>query len=367
MTFDCRRLIHAAMLLVAFSLFQGCRGEPPAEEVESVAAVAVRTAPATVGTIRGVVHTTAIVAPSPGADLVVIAPDAARIAEVPRAPGDRVRRGDLLVRFEIPSSQAEAQRQRAEVARAQATLDNAQRAQVRARELFDRGVAARKDVEDANRTVAEAEAALAQGHASLTAAQSVAARSIVRAPFDGIVASRQHNPGDLVEPTATDAVLRLIDPRRLEVVAQVPLPDVPRLEIGISARLTSTPVGSPEVTLKVISRPAAVEPGMATVPVRLAFVAPATFPSGMAVEADIDAEQHSNVVLVPAAAIVREGEQTAVFVVADGKARRRAVKIGVATAEHVEIVSGVRAGEAVIVDGQAGLPDDAAITASEAK
>ena len=106
---------------------------------------------------------------------------------------------------------------------------------------------------------------------------------------------------------------------------------------------------------------------MATVPVRLAFVAPAAFPSGMAVEVDIDAEQHSNVVLVPAAAIVREGEETAVFVAVDGKARRRPVKIGVATAEHVEIVSGVRAGEPVIVDGQAGLPDDAAITASEAK
>lgn len=360
------RFVFALLVLMALPSIAGCRREAP-DEVDIETAVAVKTAPATVGTIRGVVHATAIVAPSPGAELVVVAPDAARIAEVPRAPGDRVRRGDLLVRFEIPSSQADAQRQQAEVARAQATLDNARRAQVRARELFDRGVAARKEVEDADRAIADAEAALAQGRASLTAAQAVASRSIVRAPFDGIVASRQHNPGDLVEPTASDTVLRLIDPLRLEVVAEVSLPDVPRLEIGATARLTSTPVGAPEVALKVISRPAAVEPGMATVPVRLAFVAPAAFPSGMAVEVDIDAEQHSNVVLVPAAAIVREGEETAVFVAVDGKARRRPVKIGVATAEHVEIVSGVRAGEPVIVDGQAGLPDDAAITASEAK
>jgi RND family efflux transporter MFP subunit len=360
------RFACAALLVVGLASVAGCRREPQ-EEVESETAVAVRTAPATVGTIRGVVHATAIVTSAPGAELVVIAPEAARIAEVPRAAGDRVRRGDLLVRFEIPSSHAEAQRQQAEVARAQATLDNAQRAQTRARELFDRGVAAGKEVEDTNRAVADADAALAEARASLAAAQTVAARSIVRSPFDGIVASRQHNPGDLVEPTASDAVLRVIDPRHLEVVAAVSLADAPRIEVGTTARVTSTAVGAAAIGLKVISRSAAVEPGTATLPVRLTFVAPATFPAGTTVEVKIDAEQHSNVVLVPAAALVREGEETAVFVAADGKARRRPVRVGLTTAEHVEILSGVRAGEHIIVDGQAGLPDDAAITASGAK
>jgi multidrug efflux pump subunit AcrA (membrane-fusion protein) len=83
------------------------------------------------------------------------------------------------------------------------------------------------------------------------------------------------------------------------------------------------------------------------------------------VQVDIEAEQHSNVVLIPADAIVREGDETAVFVAAGGKAARRPVKIGLADGARVEIVSGVKAGEAVIVDGQAGLPDGAAITLSD--
>jgi multidrug efflux pump subunit AcrA (membrane-fusion protein) len=119
--------------------------------------------------------------------------------------------------------------------------------------------------------------------------------------------------------------------------------------------------------LKVISRPAQVEQGTATIPVRLAFATPPNFSAGMPVQVDIQAEQHNNVVLVPAAALVREGEETAVFVAMGDKAQRRAVQIGLTDGTQVEIASGVKAGEMVIVDGQAGLPDDAKITIDTGK
>jgi RND family efflux transporter MFP subunit len=293
---------------------------------------------------------------------VVVAPEAARIVEIPRAEGDRVRQGDILVRFEIPSSAAEVQKQVAEVQRAQAALANAKANQVRAHDLFERGIAARKDVEDADRAVADADAALAQAEAARAAAGLVAARSVVRATFDGVVAKRYHNPGDLVEPVSADPVLRVLDPRRLEVVASVPLADSPRIVIGAAAHLTRVAAGGPEVGLKVLSRPAAVDPGTATIPVRLAFNAPTNFPAGTPVEVEIEAELHPNAVLIPAPALVREGEETAVFVVNGDKAQRRPVEIGLTDGEHVEIVSGVKAGETVIVDGQAGLPDGATIS-----
>ena len=53
------------------------------------------------------------------------------------------------------------------------------------------------------------------------------------------------------------------------------------------------------------------------------------------------------------------------FVVEGEKARRRPVQIGLTDDEHVEIVSGVKAGEMVIVDGQAGLPDGATVSVGE--
>jgi RND family efflux transporter MFP subunit len=360
-----RRKPHRSVLfahaLVTVAMLTAC-SKDTAEEVESETVVSVKTAVAMLGDIRAVIHATGVISPAPGAELVVVAPEAARIAELPHAAGDRVRQGDVLVRFEIPTLAAEVQRQQAEVGRAQATLENARAAQMRARSLFDRGVAARREVEDSNRAVADAEAALTQARASLAASQALAGRAIVRATFDGVVAKRLHNPGDLVEATAGDPVLRVIDPRRLEVVASVPIADASRVEVGAPARLASAPGNASTVALKVVSGPAAVEIGTAAVPVRLGFVGPVDLPAGTPVQVDIDAEQHRNAVLVPAVAIVREGEETAVFVASGEKAQRRAVQIGIADGTNVEVVSGVKAGEMVVVEGHAGLPDGAAIT-----
>jgi len=111
-----------------------------------------------------------------------------------------------------------------------------------------------------------------------------------------------------------------------------------------------------------VSRPAEVDAGTATIPVRLGFVVPSNFAAGTPVEVNIEAEQHRGAVLVPAVAIVREGEETAIFAAAGNKAQRRHVQIGLTDGVHAEILSGIKAGEMVIVDGQAGLPDGAAIT-----
>ena len=112
-----RRAIVAVVPFATLAALAACNGRS-AEEVDSESVVSVKTAVAIVGTIRSVVHATAVVTPAAGGELVVVAPESARIAEVPHAAGDRVRRGDLLVRFEIPNAQAEVQRQEAEVARA---------------------------------------------------------------------------------------------------------------------------------------------------------------------------------------------------------------------------------------------------------
>ena len=358
-------LTRAAVLLVAVALVaSGCSKEAP-EDVESETVVPVTVAQAQTGTITAQIHASGLVTPAPGAELIVVAPEPARIAEIPKAEGDAVRQGDLLVQFEIPSAQAEASKQRAEIGRAEARLAAARAALTRATDLFARGVAARREVEDATREVAGAEADLASAQAQAGAADRVAARSTVRATFDGIVAKRSHNPGDLVEAAASDPVLRVIDPRHLEATAAVPITDAPRVRVGAAARLADAPAGA-GAALKVVSRPAAVEPGSVTVPVRLTFSAPANYPSGTPVQIAIDAETHTGVVIVPASAIVREGDETAVFVMMGDKAQRRAVMVGIEAGDQVEIVGGVKAGEMVIVSGQNGLPDGARVTTSAA-
>jgi RND family efflux transporter MFP subunit len=352
-----RARITAVVVVVAGAV-AGCSG-PAAEEVTSDSVVSVRAAVAVVGAIRGVVHATGVVTPSPGAELIVVAPEGARIMAIAHAAGDRVHRGEVLVHFEVPALSSDLQRQQAELTRAEAALRNATAAQTRASDLFDRGVAARREVEESERAVAEAEAALTETKAALGSAEALASRATVRADFDGVVARRFHNPGDVV--AAADPILRVIDPRRLEVVAAAPLADVSRIAVGAAAHVSGGAVQAGGLGATVVAGPAAVEPGAATVPLRLALVGSPSIPVGAPVQVDIDAERHVEVILVPVVAIVREGEGTSVFVADGTRAQRRAVVVGLSDGVHTEIVSGIKAGERIIVEGQAGLPDGASI------
>ena len=214
----------------------GC-GHAATEEVQTETVVPVTTAPAQMGNIRAVIHATGDVNPGPNAELLVVAPEPARITEITKAEGDRVRRGEVLVRFEIPTLNAEAISKGAEVTAAAARLENAKANQVRLKDLFDRGVASRKEVEDADREVADAQSALSQAQARQGASQTLANRTTVTATFDGVVAKRSHNPGDMVDAAATDPVLRVIDPARLQVDASIPIPDLSRIVVGSSARV----------------------------------------------------------------------------------------------------------------------------------
>lgn len=352
------------VLMAACLAAAGC-GRETAEEVESETIVPVTVAAAAIGTIRGSIAVTGLVTAAPGADQTVIAPQPARIAEIPKAEGERVNAGDVLVRFELPALAADVAKGGADVTRAQARLQNARAAQTRARDLFDRGVAARKEVEEADREIADAQADLTAAQATLGAAQTTAGLAVVRARFTGVVAKRYHNAGELADATASDPVIRIVDPDRLEITASVPIVDVPRIVVGASGRMKN-PAGEGEVALTVVSRPAAVDPGTAAVPIRLTFGGRGMGPVGTPVQVEIDTEEHRNVVVVPTAAIVREGEEAAVFVANGDKAERKAVTLGAGNGAQVEIKTGIKAGDKVIVKGQAGLPDGATITTAAA-
>lgn len=350
----------AAALSGALAL-AGCGAAKPDETVtETAVSVAVDTARA--GAIREVIAATGLVTAPPGGELLVTAPEAARIAELPRAEGDRVKPGDLLVRFEIPSLTAGAASGRAGIEQAQARVENARAASARVAGLFERGVAARKEVEDAQRELLESQAALAQAQSASGAASALAGRLVVRARFAGVVARRWHNAGDLVEPGPSDPILRVIDPSHLEVTAAAPVGTLARIAAGAPARIID-PAGGDPIEASVIARPAAVEPGSVTASVRLRPASAAALTAGMSVSVEILGAEHAGAILIPPAALVREGDSAVVVTVgADGKAHRHIVEVGVVSPTAVEIEKGITAGDKVIVRGQNGLPDGAAVT-----
>jgi membrane fusion protein, multidrug efflux system len=356
----CRARPPLLLLLCALAA-TGCGGGST-EEFETSDKVPVVVQPARRGPIRSAVNATGTVEPAPGAELLVVAPGPARILEMPRAAGDRVGKGDLLVRFEIPSLDAESSTRESDLRRAEARLAAAQASLTRIEGLFSRGIASGKEVEDARREMAEAEAAVSESKAGRSASTILAEREIVRAPFAGIVAARTHNPGDLVDPSTAEPILRVIDPDRLQVEASVPVAELPSLGEGRVARI-SGPESYPAEEARVRSLPVAVDPSTAIATVRLDFTARSRFPVGTPVTVTIVAEEHGDALLVPYAALVKEGEIAFAYTVdAEGKARRRQVKVGLAAGADVEILSGIDTGDRVVVEGQNALPDGAAVT-----
>lgn len=350
---------RAFVLLLAAAL-PGCR-KKPAEEVATQEAVAVEVEPAHTGDLRAVITATGTVEPAAGADWTIVAPGPARIAEMPKAEGDRVRPGDLLVRFDAPTLRSDASIKSADAAQARANLENARKNHARLTLLLEKGIAARKEVENAEKELLDAEAAVRGARSAAANAAELAGRSVVRARFAGLVAKRSHNPGDTVDGAAGDPVLRVIDPSRLEVTVSVPVGDLGRIVVGRASRVRAPGAESDSWEGRVLSLPAAVDTATGTATVRIS--APAGLAVGTPVQVELVAEEHKGVVIVPAAAVVKEDDKATVFVVgADGKAHRRAVTLGIETLEEIEIQKGVAAGEKVIVKGHEELPDGATVS-----
>jgi RND family efflux transporter MFP subunit len=358
-----RRRRALAVLLALFTL--ACH-KKPAEEVATTEAVTVEVEPAKTASIHAIITATGTVEPAPGADWTIIAPGPGRIAEMPKAEGDRVRPGDLLVRFDAPTLRSDASTKSADAGQAQANLENARKNHARLTLLLEKGIAAKKEVEDARKELLDAEAALRGASAAALDARELAARTVVRARFAGVVAKRSHNPGDTVDGAAGDPVLRVIDPSRLQVTVAIPVGDLARIVVGRASTVKAPGSEASSWEGKVLSLPAAVDPATGTATVRVS--APAGLAAGTPVQVEILAEEHKGVVVVPAAAVVKEDEKASVFVVeADGKAHRRGVTLGIETTEEVEIEKGVKAGEKVVVKGHDELPDGAKVTVEAAE
>jgi RND family efflux transporter MFP subunit len=346
----------------------GCRKAAP-EETETTAAVPVEVEPAHLGTIRAVVEATGTADPLPGADWTILAPQPARVAVITKAEGDRVRKGELLVRFDAPPLRADLATRSGELATARARLENARKNETRLAGLLERGIASRKEVEDAQKELREAQADVRQSSGTQAAAADLAAQAVVYARFNGIVAHRSHNPGDIVEAAASDPVLRVVDPTRMQVAASVPVADLTSIAVGQPAKVL-VPGGDEDSveTAKVISRPASVDVATGTAVVRLALGSGTRLTAGTPVHVEIQTEEHKDVVIVPAAAVVHEDEEASVFVVGpDQKAHKKKVVLGLVNPKEAEVRSGVLVSQKVVVKGQDELPDGATVTLGEAE
>ncbi|MDP2310973.1 MAG: efflux RND transporter periplasmic adaptor subunit [Pseudomonadota bacterium] len=261
--------------------------------------------------------------------------------------GDNVRRGQALVRLRDADAKAALTEARARMSLA--TLERDRRAP-----LVGGG-----DVSQAELDRAEAEVALAA--AELARADEGLRRTVLVAPFDGVVGRRDVARGERIDPSI--AITRIEGLAQL--VVEVALPE---------AALASVAVGQPAV-VRVDALPGRTFPGRVsyvaprvaadtrTVDVRVAITEPdPLLRPGMTGAVRVVTLIRADAVRVPTQAVIRSAAGAAVYVVApDGTATLRPIRTGERTEDRIEAVEGLAAGDSVVIEGLARLRSGAAV------
>jgi membrane fusion protein (multidrug efflux system) len=259
-----------------------------------------------------------------------------RITAILIHEGQYVERGTALIQIDDEMLKAQA-------AKAEAERDLAKQKLARAERL-------RTDNANAPADYDEAAAGARAAEASLAALQLQIRRTTVRAPFAGLVGQRYVSEGDYVTSASRLLALQTVDPQR--AVIEIPERHATALHVGQAVEFAVA--ARPERTYRAIVDfvDPAVDSAARTILVKGRVPNPGgVLKPGMFLEARLATGSRTGVVIVPEDAIQPLRTANVVWAVVDGKASRRTVVLGSRTEGKVEVLSGVKAGELVVIGG----------------
>jgi membrane fusion protein (multidrug efflux system) len=263
--------------------------------------------------------------------------------------GERVKRGQVLV--QLDDAQV-----RAEVAAADAAVTESESQYNRSRELLSTQVLSKSSFE-------QLEATLKANRAKLAAANARLEDTVIRAPFSGRVGLRRVSVGSLINPGAV--ITTLDDTSVIKLDFSVPENFLATLREGLSVRATAPAFPGRAFAGKVASIDSRVDQATRSVTVRALLAnEDGSLKPGMFLNVAL-ANDEREALVVPEEALTPEAERQYVFVVADGKAERREVRIGGRRPGSVEVLAGVTAGEQVVIEGTQKVRDGGAVRAAE--
>lgn len=266
-------------------------------------------------------------------------------------PGERVKAGQPLIRLDERIARA-----RVEAAEAKAALtdENLQRAS----QLASRGL---QTVANLDQARADSVAA----NASLRVEETQLKLLTLTAPFDGIVAPAEFDAGAYVSPGQT--IVQLEDRSALRLVFRVSENELPKLKPGQPFTVMAASLGGRVLEGRVVYFDSSIETANRSVVVR-GEIANADYAvmAGLFVRVRLLLGERPGTLLVPETAVMATLAGPYVFRVQDGVARRTPVKTGARQDGRIEVVSGLKAGEQVVVVGQFKLEDGVPVTVKTA-
>lgn len=274
----------------------------------------------------------------------------ALVTAVPARLGDRVRRGQLLVAIDPTAADGQVAQAEGALAQAEAALALAERNHGRYASLAATDSASALELDLATMQLEQAKGAVGQAKGAVAAARSVARESQVVAPFDGVVAARMVDVGELAAPGRPLVRVDSTDGRRLVVEVPERLAAAAALAPGVEVPFAID--ARPELgrgIASIVELAPGPDPTTHTVTVKLEL-AGETLPAGSAGRAWFGGAARP-AVLVPADALIASGGLDLVVVRdGEGRARSRVVTVGGERADgRVEILSGLAGDERVLL------------------
>jgi RND family efflux transporter MFP subunit len=273
------------------------------------------------------------------------------------AEGEDVRAAQVLAVIDNRPFQDQLQQAEASVEQAKANLENARLNRDRNENLFQRGIAARKELEDARTQVRVDEAALRQVEAALASARLQLARTEVPSPLDGTVVKRLVSVGEQVDGTAAQPLFQVANVREVELFGNVPALYLDKIRVGQRLQISTDAFPGKEFAGRVVAISPAVDPSSNIGLVRIHISnGGGLLRLGMFLTAQVPLETHRQALVVPTQAIYRDQENRPhVYRVLGEDAEAVPVKLGLETQDRVELLSGVQAGDTLILTGGYGL------------
>ncbi len=296
-----------------------------------------------------------------------------RVSQVYVEAGSQVKKGDPLVVLSAPEFQAKVAQAQAQAGQAQAQLTQITADYQRYQRLLKEGAVSPREFEVMAARYRAAQASLAQAQAQIKEAAAFRSYTVIRAPIRGVIAARPAAVGDLAQPG--QSLVSLYDPAALQIEGEVNEEYCASLLPGTPVRLEVPAVGwQAQAKLKEIFPLSA--PGSRTCKVRTEILnmgetsadqARKLTTSGSLPEPGIQNPKPkitlvpgmfarlyiplgaSRGLLIPKFAVRQVGQLAMVEVLTNGSPTRRQIKVGRQLGEQVEVLSGLRAGEKVIL------------------
>lgn len=268
---------------------------------------------------------------------VVLRPEVSgRIASIGFRDGQPVRRGQLLVGLDAALNEAE-------VAQARAEFDLARSNLKRTEDLASKSFIS-SSAQD------QAESSLQVAEAKLKLVEARLAKMRIVAPFDGVVGIRNVSVGDYVKDGAE--LINIEDIGTLKVDFRLPERYFTQLKAGLPVEVSADALPGARYLGSVDAINPRIDASGRSLEVRAKLGnTDGRLRPGMFARVRVLLGDRPNALMVPEEAVVPLGDEFFVYTVADGKARRVAVKLGVRREAQVELLDGVRAGDMVVIAG----------------